>query len=296
MPETMVVQGRSLTPEDIQLIRSLMTSHPEWHRQRLSRELAVLWKWTNSAGRLKDMAARTMLLKLNRRGLIELPERRREPVQRKGLFSRAIPPAPLAVAPIAEPLGELTPVTLELLSSKHSSYQRFQRYLAQCHYLGWRGVVGEHAAYLARDCKGRDLACLCFGAAAWTVQCRDRFIGWDHATRERRLSFIVNNSRFLVLPGVRVDHLASHILALALRRLSRDWQAKYGHCVYLAETFVDRSRFKGICYKASNWILAGQTQGRSRQDRYLTLRVPVKDVYLYPLVPDFREKLCHVDA
>jgi hypothetical protein len=148
-------------------------------------------------------------------------------------------------------------------------------------------------AYLVRDCHGRDLACVLFGAAAWKTRPRDAWIGWDDATRARRLLYVANNSRFLILPWVRVPHLASHVLACVLRRLSADWQAKYGHPIHLVETFVDRSRFKGTCYRAANWILAGQTQGRGRQDRDHVLRVPVKDVYLYPLTRDFRSRLCH---
>ena len=296
MHETMIVQGRTLTPGDVQCIQSLIKNYPQWHRRRLSLELAALWNWTNSAGRIKDMAARGLLLKLDRKGLIQLPARRREPVQRKGLLTQGVSLMSLARENISESLQALTPLDVELLSTRHPSYQRFLRYLTSCHYLGWRGAVGEHAAYLVRDCKGRDLACLVFGAAAWKVQCRDRFIGWDHAIRQRRLNFIVNNHRFLILPGVRVAHLASHILGRIARRLSADWQIKYGHPVYMAETFVERDRFKGTCYRAANWQRIGQTQGRSRQDRYGAMRVPVKDIYVYPLIPQFRERLCHADG
>jgi hypothetical protein len=139
------------------------------------------------------------------------------------------------------------------------------------------------------------VACLLFGASAWKVASRDQFIGWNDATRAKRLNWTTNNTRFLILPWVRVPHLASHLLARTLRRLSADWQSKYGHPVHLVETFVDRSRFKGACYRAANWSCVGQTQGRSRQDRDRALQVPVKDIYLYPLTPRFREELCRVD-
>lgn len=240
------------------------------------------------------MAARTLLLKLHRRGLIVLPPPRRAPVQRK----RAAPELPGLEhhpLPIIANLRDLAPVTIELLHTKHPAYSTFFGHLARHHYLGHRGPVGENLAYLVRDRHGRDVACLLFGAAAWKAATRDRFIGWNDQVRAKRLNWTTNNTRFLILPWVRVPHLASHLLARTLRRLSADWQAKYGHPIYLVETFVDRSRFKGTCYRAANWICVGQTQGRSRQDRDRILSVPVKDVYLYPLISDFREKLCRLD-
>lgn len=288
------LQGRSLTEQDLVAIRNLIASHPDWHRCRLSQELAEAWNWRTDAGRLKDMAARTLLLKLSRRGWITLPLPRRSPVQRK-LLSPELPGLDSLPAPIGASLHELAPVTIEPLRAKHPDYPAFSRYLARHHYLGHRGPVGEHLAYLARDCHGRDLACVLFGAPAWKVVARDTFIGWDHALRPRRLHLITNNTRFLILPWIRVPHMASHILGRITRRLSADWQAKYGHPVYLVETFVDRSRFKGTCYRAANWVCVGQTKGRSRQDRDRSLQVPVKDVYVHPLTTNFREELCRVD-
>lgn len=289
------IQGRTFTKHDLDYIRNLIATHPHWHRNRLSQELAHAWDWRTPGKRLKDMAARTLLLKLHRRGWITLPPRKREPVQR-------FPPPPELPgmdnlpAPISANLRELAPFVLELLNARHPLYPTFSHYLARHHYLGYRGPVGEHLTYLVRDRYARDVACLLFGAAAWKVAPRDQFIGWDHAIRTRHLGMLTNNTRFLILPWVRVPHLASHLLARTLQRLSTDWQAKYGHPVYLVETFVDRSRFQGTCYRAANWICVGQTKGRSRQDRYSTIQVPVKDVYLYPLTPSFRKFLCHVDA
>lgn len=294
MQEPLRIQGRTLTEQDLVHIRDLIATHPQWHRNRLSQELAQAWNWRTDTGRLKDMAARTLLLKLHQRGWITLPPRRREPVQRRP-SPPELPGLDCLPAPVTASLRDLAPFALNPLHAKHPAYPTFSRYLARHHYLGYRGPVGEHLAYLARDRHGHDVACLLFGAAAWKTAPRDQFIGWDHAARTRRLGLIAGNTRFLILPWVRVPHLASHLLALVLRRLSADWQAKYGHPIYLVETFVDRSRFKGTCYRAANWTLVGQTQGRSRQDRHYTLRVPVKDIYLYPLTPDFHEKLCHVD-
>lgn len=286
------IQGRTFTDQDLAQIRNLITTHPHWHRRRLSRELAEIWNWRTESGRLKDMAARTMLLKLERRGWIVLPPRRRAPTQRKQRQPQ-LPGLDILPAPITASLLELAPFAVELLTARHPAYPTFSRHLAQHHYLGHRGPVGEHLTYLARDRHGRDVACLLFGAAAWKTAARDSFIGWDSSTRARRLNLLTNNTRFLILPWVRVPHLASHLLALTLRRLSADWQAKYGHPICLVETFVDRSRFKGTCYRAANWLCVGQTQGRSRQDRDRTLEVAVKDIYLYPLRKDFRKVLTH---
>ena len=143
-----------------------------------------------------------------------------------------------------------------------------------------------------RDRQGRDLACLLFGAAAWKTQPRDAFIGWTVAQRQAQLALVANNSRFLILPWVRVPELASHILGRVARRIAADWQVRYGHPVRLLETFVERERFRGGCYRAANWICVGQTQGRTRQDRHSQIHAPVKDVWVYPLHVHFRQALC----
>lgn len=285
------IQGRDLRERDLAEIRNLIAGHHQWSRFRLSIELAQAWNWRTPTGQLKDMAARSLLLKLEQRGWITLPPPRQK-------VSRRLPKAPelpledVARSSITARLCELTPLALEIVAATHPA---FSRYLSNYHYLGYSGPVGESLAYLARDRHGRDMACLLFAAAAWKAAPRDRFIGWDPATRARHLDLVANNSRFLILPWVRVPHLASHVLALILKRLSADWQVKYDHPVHLVETFVQRDRFRATSYRAANWIHVGQTQGRSRQDRDRTLCVPVKDIYLYPLTPCLRELLCHVD-
>ncbi len=168
----------------------------------------------------------------------------------------------------------------------------FNGLLACYHYLGHRSTVGESLRYLARDRHGRPVACALFGSAAWKCADRDAFLGWDRAVRERNLQCLTNNSRFLISAWVEVPHLASHVLGLIARRICADWQAKYGHPVDALETFVDRSRFKGTCYRAANWLRPGMTRGRTRNDREHRIRAAVKDVYLYPLVADFRRELC----
>lgn len=140
---------------------------------------------------------------------------------------------------------------------------------------------------------GRPVACLLFGAAAWQCAARDQHIGWDRATRAGRLQLLTNNTRFLILPWVRVPHLASHVLGRVTRRVSADWQRKYGHPIYLLETFVERARFAGTCYQAANWVRVGQTRGRTRQDGAdgQQQQVPIKDIFLYPLQRRFAERL-----
>jgi len=161
----------------------------------------------------------------------------------------------------------------------------------QYHYLSYTSAVGQNVQYLVRDRQGRALACVLFGAAAWKTQGRDAFIGWTTAQRQAGLAQVANNSRFLILPWVRMPELASHIWARVARRIAADWQGRYGHRVGLLETFVERGRFRGSCYRAANWICVGQTRGRTRQDRQHVLQAPVKDVWVYPLQADFRKIL-----
>lgn len=287
------IQGRDLRESDIATIRSLIVANPTWNRTRLSIELTRVWNWRSVGGRFQDMAARSLLLKLGRRGLITLPTRQGAHYPRRSCQAQAELPM---TAPIAGSLAGLLPLRVEVVPARHHDSLSFSSYLSQHHYLGYRGPVGESVAYLVRDCLGRDLACVLFGAAAWKTKPRDAWIGWDESTRARRLPFVANNHRFLILPWVRVPHLASHILGRIARRLAVDWTTKYGHPVYLLETFVERERFKGTCYRAANWTCVGQTRGRSRQDRYNNLCVPIKDIYLYPLTSSARRRLCHVEA
>lgn len=291
-----IYQGRFLDEGQIAQIRELIARHPQWHRRRISEELARLWEWRSPSGQLKDMAARTLLLKLHERGWIELPERRRVPVNR--MARRKPVEAELFPARDREEVNvgllELVPLGLEEISrEKHAGKQaEFLRLLERHHYLGHRGTVGENMQYLVHDAQGHVLACVLFGAAAWQCRARDEHIGWDAATRARGLCFVTNNTRFLILPWVRVPHLASHVLGRITRRLSGDWQEKYGHPIHLLETFVDTSRFAGTCYRAANWRMVGMTTGRTRQNKTQIPQAAPKAVWLYPLLKDFREALC----
>jgi len=285
----MVMQGRPLNGADLGLIRGLLAEHPEWGRSRLSEELCRRWEWRNAQGRLKDMAARTLLLKLERSGHIRLPQRRGP--SPNGRRNRHMPVVAHATDPIRGTLRDLRPLAVSVVAPGSADLRLFNALLARYHYLGHRNTVGENLRYLVRDRHGRPVACALFGSAAWKCADRDAFLGWERAARERNLQGLTNNTRFLVLPWVVVPHLASHVLGRIARRIRADWQAKYGHPVHALETFVDRDRFKGTCYRAANWLRLGATQGRTRNDRAHRIRVAVKDVYLYPLGADFRREL-----
>ncbi len=288
MEGTTVVQGRQVSPSDIEFVRRLIGQNPSWNRTRISRELCALWNWRTPGGQMKDMAARSFLLKLEEAELVTLPPRQRHP---RGASVAPVPDAPHDTEPVAGQLARLRPLRVEPVE-RDRDLALFKFLISRYHYLGWRGTVGRNMAYMASDRYGRPLACLLFGSAAWKCAPRDEFIGWDPERREANLNLVTGNTRFLVLPWVQVPHLASHILGIAARRISADWEEKYGHPVHMLETFVQADRFAGTCYRAANWIRLGQTKGRSRNDTHTTMRVPVKDVYAYPLSKRFREALC----
>lgn len=285
---TLKIQGRSITEADLAEIVQLRTDHPEWPRYRLSIALATRWQWRNEAGQLKDMAARTLLAKLAARGLIDLPPSLRSTARKR---HRLPPPSLDPPSPaISGALAALQPVRLEVTNTLPLR-RRAARLLEQFHYRGFRGAVGENVQYLARDAGGRELAVMVFGAAAWKLATRDHFIGWSPLQRAAQLGRIANQQRFLILPWVRVPHLASHLLAQATRQLSQDWQGRYGHPVWLVESFVEAERFAATTYKAANWLLLGQTTGRTRQDRHRQIQVPPKTVWVKVLHPHFRQLL-----
>jgi hypothetical protein len=290
-----MIQGRRIGATELDQVRQLLVAHPDWSRRHLSQQLAILWGWRNGAGQLKDMAARTLLLKLEQRGWLVLPPRRQTPSNR--MRQKRMPELQLAApqSPVSEPLAALLPLIITEVSTAMGASQRplFEALLHQHHYLSHRSAVGENLQYLVCDGQSRPLACLLFGAAAWQCADRDRHLGWAGLTRAQNLHLLTNNTRFLILPWVRVPHLASHLLSRISQRLSRDWQSKYGHPIYLLETFVERDRFTGVAYRAANWVRVGQTKGRTRQDRPdgTWHQVPIKDVYLYPLHPRFRQRL-----
>lgn len=291
MTQSLTIQGRCLSPAQLQDLRRWVGENPHWSRWRLSRELATRWDWRNGAGVLKDMAARTLLVKLAQRGLLTLPERRQVPTNRMRCPARPVMEWTEPCQPITGALAQMEPLSLQEVSGEPAGRTCIKEALARFHYLGFGGAVGENLQYLVRDGQSRPLACLVFGAAAWKCQNRDQFIGWSAAQRQKHLALVANNTRFLILPWVRVPDLGSWILGRISRRISQDWQAKYGHPVVLLETFVEAQRFRGTVYRAANWQRVGQTTGRTRQDRHTCIQVAVKDVYVYPLSRSLRQVL-----
>lgn len=297
MSEQSYIQGRWWSQEQIEAIRELIAEHPGWSRRKLSVAVSEHFQWRTATGQLRDMAARHLLNKLAERQWIELPARQKRGGKQQLRIVRELEEqaelfAGQTLEPLEVKLACLQPLKIELVGPRHEAAGDFVRHLARHHYLGFGGEAGPHLRYLVRDARGRDLACALFGVAAWQVRARDEFIGWTAAQRRERLGWVVNNTRLLILPQVRVEHLASHVLGRLLRRLPGDWQHKYGVEPCLAETFVERGRFAGTCYRAANWLKVGESSGRSRGDREHRLEVPIKDIYLYPLRSDFRERLC----
>jgi hypothetical protein len=241
---------------------------------------------------LKDMAARTLLVKLAQRGLIELPQRRQVPTNRMRCGAQGATELPEPIEPIACPLAQLNPLSLQEVSGQPTARAWVKETLGRFHYLGFGGAVGENLQYVVRDAQSRPLACLVFSAAAWKCQARDQFVGWTAEQRQSHLGWVANNTRFLILPWVKVPDLGSWILGQVGGRIGPDWQSKYGHAVVLLETFVEQQRFQGTVYRAANWQRVGVTTGRSRQDRHSCLQVPRKDIYLYALRQSFRKTLC----
>lgn len=291
MQSDLVCQGRPVSVADLGWLRSVLGAHRDWSRKRLARELCHRWQWRTSQGRLKDFAARSLLLKLQARGLLSLPPLREQYRTRRWEPALSATPPSVAVAEVEQTLAELQPLRWSLAAAGSVEEARLHEYLRRHHYLGLR-VVGENLKYLVQTREGQDVACLLFGAAAWQSAPRDRFIGWSAAQRAETLSQVVNNSRFLILPWVKVPGLASHVLSRAMRRLNADWQSKYGHPVWLVETFVDRERFAGTAYRAANWQSLGQTLGRGRQGPDPRVRsTSLKEVFVYPLHRHFRQRL-----
>ena len=289
MTETVVLHGRRFQPQDLILARDLIGAHPNWSRYRLSRELCAVWDWRTATGQWRDMAARTVLLKLEQRGWLCLPERRICSPNRHRLAAPA--KRDWDRTPIAGSLADVGPMQIQEVSYRRSEREQLRAALATFHYLGYRAPAGENLQYMVRDRTGRLLAAAVYAGAAWKCAARDQWIGWSAGQREANLKRITNNVRFLLLPWVRVPQLGSWILGALGRRIAEDWQGKYGHRVVLLETFVERERFAGTCYRAANWLRVGQTTGRSRADRHRTLQVPVKELYVRALQPDFREAL-----
>jgi hypothetical protein len=290
MDKEIIVRGRRIGAAEVAFIRGLISREGAQGRTHVSRVLCRRWEWRQANGSYREIACRALLRQLDCKGLIVLPAMRK-PARRPGCRNTVAPLPPMDTAILEAPLSRLRPqVRVELV--KGNAGERFHNSLvARYHYLGYRQPTGAALKYLCYY-RERVVAALGFGPAAWKVACRDVFIGWEPAVREANLPGVVNNDRFVILPWVRVPHLASFLLGHCLRRLRRDWMAHYATPIVLAETFVERERFAGTCYRAANWRRLGETRGRGRNDRTHRNAEPVRDVFVYPLHPRFRESLC----
>jgi hypothetical protein len=279
-----------LTGADIELIRQLIAAHPGLSRRRLSTQLCAAWNWVQPNGRPRDMVARSLMLELHRAGYIQLPARRCSPPNNAARHRAPALEWPREAAPLECSLAQLGP--LEIHQVRHTPEERrFARLMESEHYLGPIQPVGEHLKYIiyAQD---RPIACLAWSSAPRHLGPRDRFIGWTGAQRRAHIHLLAYNTRFLILSEVKVPQLASHLLARIARQIDPDWQALYAHPVYLLESFIDPERFGGTCYRAANWIYLGLTTGLGKDARCPVPNRSLKQLWVYPLRPDFRRQLC----
>jgi hypothetical protein len=284
-------RGRVFTTEDFLYIRTLIAAHPGDSRRRLSQKLCEAWQWKQPNGALRDMVCRGLLLMLDRAGQIELPAVKFVPAN--PLVRRARPaPVQIDTSPLEGRIDQIGP--LRFAQVRRSPEERlFNSLLEQHHYLRYEQPVGEHAKYLVWA-QERPIACVAWSSAPRHLGSRDRYIGWSAEARRRNIRFIAYNTRFLILPWVRIENLASHILGRMAVRISQDWQQMYGHPIYFLETFVDPERFRGTCYRAANWILLGNTTGRGKQSNSYVPNRSIKEILGYPLTKRFRELLGRV--
>ena len=290
MSQEWIIRRRRIGPEDLRLIRGLISTEGHRGRTHLSERLCQIWDWRQANGRLREIACRDLLRQLDAKGLVQLPpphHRTRQigyqnRVPRKDLFSRMALEGPLMS------MGKEIQVR-RVQGAEEAGL--FKELIATYHYLGYQQARGGQMNYLAWH-GDRPVAGLSFGPAAFRVAARDQFIGWSNPQRQAGLPGIVNNDRFLILPWVRVPHLASFVLSRCLRRLASDWQQVYRQYLALAETFIEKDRFTGCCYAAANWRCVGESSGRGRNDRFHQAALPIKTVWLYPLRRDFRRILC----
>ena len=297
MERTQTIRGRCIGAEQISEIQHFVEENSQHNRSWLSRELCRNWGWRQANGKFKEVACRELLLRLERQGYLRLPPRQREGSNHKrqgswvsytggsGVF---VPPG-FSQDPLEGQLGDFGKAKFQLMLSR--AERKFWNILIErYHYLGYRPTAGPSLKYLIY-LKGRVVGCLGWGAAVWKLTLRDAYIGWDPSLVHRHLDSVVNNVRFLILPCVRVRYLASHVLALGAAQVRTDWQRLYATEAYLLESFVDPERFRGTCYRAANWVYLGRTRGMSKRGLTFYVHGQPKDVYVYPLVNDFRERL-----
>jgi len=277
--------GREFTIHEIELIRSLIKNNPQFNRMRLSKEVCRILQWLKPDGKLKDMSCRVAMLRMHEDALILLPPptRIKRPIKKIKFTS-----ATGLQSPVLSPVDLLPQLRFQMVTKTNSAL--WNEYIERYHYLGYTPLPGAQLRYFIYA--GEQIVALTgFSAAAWQTAPRDQFIGWNHEQRKKNLHLITNNARFLILPWIKSKNLASKILSLSARYLLDDWEKKYNIRPVLLESFVEKKRFTGTCYKAANWRLCGQTKGRGKLGPSGKMSVPIKDVWLYPLDKKFRNIL-----
>jgi hypothetical protein len=271
--------ARDFTPQDMELIRQIVAAPDRPSRSEISRRVCLGLNWVRPNGRLKDMSCRVALLRMHRQGLIALPQPQSE--KHPIVVGRRPPEPGPTPQPFVGSVEQLQDLRLEAVCAPRQS-RLWNELIARHHYLGYTPLNGEQVRYLIVHRDGI-LGALGFGSAAWQMAPRDRWIGWDAATRQANLQYLAHNNRFLILPWIQVKNLASKALALAAQRIGHDWRQRYRHPVVLLETLVEKDRFQATCYRAANWIRLGQTKGRGKYDKSNRQVVPIKEVYVLPL-------------
>ena len=289
MEQQIKYRGRMVTSREIAFIKHLIVQNPHDSRRALSKKLCLAWGWVQANGVLRDMVCRGLLLHLHRAGLIQLPPVRFTPhnplANRKKPSKIEVDQTPLTIR-----LSEAVP--LEIRQVRRTPQEKlFDSLIQEHHYLGYCQPVGEHLKYLVSS-QEKPLGCLGWCSAVRHIGCRDRFIGWPVDIRRKNLHLMAYNTRFLILPWVRIPYLASHLLGKMARIISRDWERLYHHPLHFLETFVDKERFQGTCYKAANWIYLGDTTTRGENGPAFKANRSIKAVLGYPLSRDFRRRLC----
>ena len=281
--------GRTFTAQQVELMREVARGYAGLGVTEIARTVCELLEWKRPNGGLKNHECRQLLERLQAEGVLKLPAVRAlggRGTRRVALSQQ--PPEPETLECAAR---DCEPLELALVEGEGES-QSWRQNMERYHYLGCGVPFGAHLRYWVRS-RQRELACLLWTSPAWKMKPRDAWIGWSEQQRQHNLQCIVNNGRFLVLPWVRVKGLASKILGLSARRMPHDWQARYGQRPLLLETLVDANRFRGTCYRAANWIHVGQTTGRGRMDSgHKAHGQAIKDIYVYPLYPDAKQRLC----
>lgn len=288
MDAKLTFRGRTITEDDIDFLRHLIAEEKGASRRALSKRVCLAWNWVQTNGTPRDMLCRGLLLALHRAGLIELPPVRCQP-HNNVVRRQKIEAADVDQTPLEASLPEIQPLLWRQVR-RTGEESLFNGLIQTYHYLGYTRPVGEHLKFVIST-QSRPIACFAWSSPPLWLGLRDRFVGWSAEARKRNLHLLAYNTRFLILPWVRVPHLASHLLGQMARRISAEWSRVYGHPVYYLETFVDPSRFKGTCYRAANWISLGFTSGRGNDAPTKKQSVPIKEVLGYPLTPRFREIL-----